>query len=556
MTLRTLAGWLAALAVFTLGGCANPGLVAPMVEAAPAPAPAVEPAPAAAPVVVIAPSEPAPPTAAALAALAAANEAAESARRAEMILANEPAIAVDPLRPDVPVVLDDPVVRTDLWARVRKGYGVPSVEGALVRKWEQYYASKPDYVARMTDRGGRYLFHVVEEIEKRGMPVDLALLPFIESAFNPQAHSVASASGMWQFIPSTGKDFKLRQNVFRDDRRDVLASTRAALEFLQSLHRRLGDWQLALAAYNWGPGSVHRAQERNRAAGKPVNYESLQMPDETRNYLPKLQAIKNIVKRPETFGLTLPALENHPYFLSVRIARDIDVTVAARLAGLPLEEFHALNPQMNKPVILASGTPQVLLPYDNAAAFIRNLPKHQGPLASWTAWTVPKTLRAADAARQVGMSEDTLREVNRIPPRMLVKAGSTLLVSRSPQRDIDVSPQVADHAMLALAPDLPPLRKVTFRAGKKGDTVAAVASRYKVSAAQVAQWNGVAASARFAPGKSVVVMVSQAGTRQVAGRAGKRQVAGRAGKGVVRKAAASNGGRAAVRVAATRPRRG
>ena len=550
MTLRSLACWLAALAWLTLAGCASPGLVPqadlPAAQPATVAAPAVE-APAATPAVVEAPIEPALPTAATLAALAAANEAAEAARRAEMILANEPFIAVDPLRPDVPVVLDDPAVRTDLWARVRKGYGVPDVEGALVRKWEQYYASKPDYVARMTDRGGRYLFHVVEEIEKRGMPVDLALLPFIESAFNPQAHSVARASGMWQFIPSTGKDFKLYQNVFRDDRRDVLASTRAALDFLQSLHRRLGNWQLALAAYNWGPGSVNRAQERNRAEGKPVNYESLQMPDETRNYLPKLQAIKNIVKRPESFGLTLPALENHPYFLSVKIARDIDVAVAARLAGLPLEEFHALNPQMNKPVILASGTPQVLLPFDNAAAFIRNLPKHRGPLASWTAWTVPKTLRAADAARQVGMSEDTLREVNRIPPRMLVKAGSTLLVSRSPQRDTDVSTQVADHAMLALAPDHPPLRKVTFQAGKKGDTVAAVAARYKVSALQVAQWNGVPANARFAPGRAVVVMLPQAG---------KRQVATRAGKGGVRKAAAGNDSRGAVRVATTRPRRG
>ena len=191
----------------------------------------------------------------------------------------------------------------------------------------------------MTERGSRYLFHVVEEIDKRGMPTELALLPFIESAFNPQAMSVARASGMWQFMPATGKDFDLKQNLFRDDRRDVLASTRAALDYLQMLHRQFGDWQLALAAYNWGQGSVQRAIDRNLKAGQPADYESLRMPDETRNYVPKLQAVKNIVMQPQAFAITLPALENHPYFLTVPITNDIDVDVAVRLAGISLDEF-------------------------------------------------------------------------------------------------------------------------------------------------------------------------------------------------------------------------
>ncbi len=312
---------------------------------------------------------------------------------------------------------------------------------------------------------------------------------------------------MWQFMPATGLHFELAQNVFRDDRRDVLASTRAALDYLTRLHGMFGDWHLALAAYNWGEGNVQRAIKRNQQAGLPSDYASLKMPAETRDYVPKLQAVKNIVANPAAFSLTLPELQNHPYFLSVPIARDIDVAIAARLAELPLDEFKALNPQMNKPVILAAGTPQVLLPYDNADIFLKALKRHRGPLASWTAWVAPKTMKTAQVAQQVGMSEAALRDINRIPPRMVVKAGSTLVVPRSAQRHADVPGTVADNATMALAPDGPALRRVAFRAGKKGDTVSAIAKRYSVSAAQVAQWNKTHAAAHFAAGSTVVVFV-------------------------------------------------
>jgi membrane-bound lytic murein transglycosylase D len=301
-------------------------------------------------------------------------------------------VPVDPLRPDVHLDLDDRAARVDLWDRVRRGFAMPDLDSELVRERERWYASRPDYVARMTERGGRYLFYIVEELDKRGMPTELALLPFIESAYNPQAMSVARASGMWQFIPSTGRDFELKQNVFRDDRRDVLASTRAALDYLQKLYGMFGDWQLALAAYNWGEGSVQRAIAKNQRAGLPTDYRSLRMPAETQGYLPKLQAVKNIVARPASFNLALPELMNHPYFLSVPIEHDIDVALAVKLAGLPIEEFQSLNPQMNRPVILAAGTPQLLLPYDNANRFVRELPIHRGPLATWTAWLAPKTM--------------------------------------------------------------------------------------------------------------------------------------------------------------------
>ncbi|OZA93672.1 MAG: lytic transglycosylase, partial [Polaromonas sp. 39-63-203] len=178
----------------------------------------------------------------------------------------------------------------ELWDRIRRGFAMPDLQGELVTEREQWYASRPEYMQRMTGRSSKYLFHIVEELERRQMPTELALLPFIESAFNPQAVSSAKAAGMWQFMPATGKDFDLKQNIFRDDRRDVLASTRAALDYLQRLHRMFGDWHLALAAYNWGEGSVGRAIAKNQKLGLGTSYSELSMPAETRLYVPKLQA--------------------------------------------------------------------------------------------------------------------------------------------------------------------------------------------------------------------------------------------------------------------------
>lgn len=304
----------------------------------------------------------------------------------------------------------------DLWERIRRGFAMPNLDTDLVRQQEQWYGSRPDYIQRMTERSRKYLFHIVEELERRNMPTELALLPFIESAFNPQAVSTAKAAGMWQFIPSTGRHFDLKQNMFRDDRRDVLASTRAALDYLQKLHGRFNDWHLALAAYNWGEGSVGRAIARNQRAGLGTGYTDLSMPTETRQYVPKLQAVKNIVANPDAFRIDLPDIPDHPYFQTVDIQRDIDVALAARLADVKIEDFKALNPSANRPVILAAGTPQILLPWDNATVFQRNLEAHDaGQLASWTAWTAPATLTVAAAAQRVGMGESEFRAINQIP---------------------------------------------------------------------------------------------------------------------------------------------
>jgi membrane-bound lytic murein transglycosylase D len=396
-------------------------------------------------------------------------------------------------------------VPADLWERIRRGFAMPDLQVDQVQGRERWYADRPDYIQRMTARSSKYLYHIVEELEQRNMPTELALLPFIESAFNPQAVSSARASGMWQFMPRTGKDFDLKQNAFRDDRRDVLASTRAALDYLQRLHGMFGDWHLALAAYNWGEGNVGKALARNKRLGEPLSYTDLRMPAETRLYVPKLQAMKNLVANPDGLGVTLPPIPNHPYFQTVPLPRDADVAVIAKLADVSMDDFKALNPSAHRPVMLASGTPHILLPWDNAEIFQRNLESHDGQLASWTAWVAPKNMKVADAAKRVGMSEEELRTVNKIPPRMLIKAGSALLVPRSAQQQKDVSEKLADNGQLNLAPEQV-LRKQVVKA-RKGETMASLAKRYKVSVEQVADWNKLALNSSLKPGQKIMLMV-------------------------------------------------
>ena len=394
----------------------------------------------------------------------------------------------------------------DLWERIRRGFAMPGLDNDLVRDREQWYSARPDYILQMTERSRKYMFYIVEELERRNMPSELALLPFVESAFNPQAVSSAKAAGMWQFMPATGKSFDLKQNVFRDDRRDVLASTRAALDYLQKLYVMFGDWHLALAAYNWGEGSVGRAIAKNQRAGLGVTYTDLTMPMETRFYVPKLIALKHIVATPGTFNSRLPLIENHPFFQTVDIKRDIDVALAAKLAEVSLPDFKALNPSASRPVILAAGTPQILLPWDNAAVFQRNLEAYTGGrLASWTVWLAPTTLKSADAAKRVGMTDEALRSINNIPPRVLIKAGSSLLVTRASNLETDVGVQVADNGQISLTPEIV-LKRTMVKAGKK-DTVATLALRYSVSVASLAEWNKTTPTAAFKAGQTVVLFL-------------------------------------------------
>ena len=394
----------------------------------------------------------------------------------------------------------------DIWVRIRQGFAMPDLENDLVKDREVWYAARPDYMVRMTERSRRYLFHIVEELERRNMPTELALLPFIESAFNPEAVSSAKAAGMWQFMPATGKYFDLKQNVFRDERRDVVESTRAALDYLQKLHGMFGDWHLALAAYNWGEGSVGRALAKNKAAGLGLSYSELRMPNETRYYVPKLQAVKNIIAQPQNFNVRLPLIQNHPYFKSVSITRDIDVKLAANFSGVSMEDFKALNPSMSRPVILAAGTPEILLPWDNADRFQRRLEEHaQKQLATWTAWSVPKTMKVSEVSKLVKMTEAELRSVNQIPSGMQIKQGSTLLVARQGALDADVTEHLADNAKISFAPEIV-LRRMMVKV-QKGDTLATLASRHDVTPMNIAAWNKLKMPVALKPGQSIAILV-------------------------------------------------
>ena len=424
----------------------------------------------------------------------------------------------------------------DVWGRIRKGFAIPDLVNPLVDTQTAWYTARPDYIQRTTTRASRYLFHVVQELEKRNMPTELALLPFIESAFNPQAFSSAKAAGMWQFIPSTGLDFKLKQNMFKDERRDVLASTDAALTYLQRLYGMFGDWQLALAAYNWGEGSVQRAIAKNKAAGLPIDFNSLSplMPVETRNYVPKLQAVKNIIAAPEQYGLTLPKVDNQPYFVTIGKTRDIDVKVAAQLAELSLDEFRALNPQFNRPVITGSSNTRILLPESNATKFRANLAKWGHALSSWTAHTVGSAReRIETLAARLGTTPEVLREVNHIPPKMRLKAGSTILVPKSEiAGENDIAPEVADRAVMAIEPDVPDTRKITVKAGRR-DTLASIAARNKVTVAQIRSWNSLKLD-RLTPGQKLQLQVpyklaKASGGHRLAATSTAHHVAGKAG---------------------------
>ena len=317
---------------------------------------------------------------------------------------------------------------SDLWARMRQGFAMRDLSMDLVTDRQIWYLARPGALRNTLERGRKYLYFIVEELEKRGMPTELALLPMVESAYNPMAYSPARASGLWQFIPSTGKDFSLDQNWWVDERRDIVASTNAALTYLQALYEMHGDWHLALASYNWGENAVARAVAKNKAAGLPTEFAYLSMPQETRYYVPKLQALKNIIANPQLFGITLPPIPNEPYFVSIGTRGGMDLHTAAQLAEMPMKDFLELNPSFNRPVIPGESDHHVIVPKDKAGTFVTNLENHDRPLLSWKTYTVERGERVEQIAARFGISPTKLREVNGLAPRMRPGPGYTLLV--------------------------------------------------------------------------------------------------------------------------------
>ena len=371
----------------------------------------------------------------------------------------------------------------DLWERIRRGFALPNLDTAEVKQSEDWYAARPDYMARMVDRSRRYLYYIVSEVEKRGMPLETALLPMIESAYNPMAYSTGRASGIWQFIPSTGKSYGMKQTWWLDERRDVLAATDGALDYLQKLHDEFNDWYLAFAAYNWGEGSVRRAIAANRKRGLPTDYLSLAMPAETRNYVPKLQAVKNIVRDPESHNLELALIPDAPCFTVVRTARKIDVKIAAELAEMPLDEFLSLNPQHNRPVIAGADQTTILLPYDKAELFASKLELSNQPMVTWQAYKTKANETLPQLATRFGLPLETLRTVNGIGARATVPVGHALLVpTQAPSDATAASLQNAVFTTVASA-------RTLYHRVRKGETLSSIAAHYAVSAQDLKGWN-------------------------------------------------------------------
>ena len=398
--------------------------------------------------------------------------------------APSPIVLVNPFDGGEPDLEPLPPSPGDLWDRIVRGYAIPDIQGPLVEKWEQWYAERPDYVARMVERSRRYLYHIVTEVEARGMPSEIALLPIVESAFNPNALSVSRASGIWQFMPQTGKTYGLKQNWWFDSRRDVIAATSSALDYLQTLNAEFNDWQLSLAAYNWGEGNVRRAVARNRAKGLPVDLASLRnVPDETRNYVPKLQAVKNIIADPAKYGLAMADVPNAPYFTVVRTTIRMDVKRAAELAELPLDEFLALNPQHNRPVISGADEYAILLPIDKAEVFAAKLNLVAQPLVSWQAHRMKRGETLPQVATRYGMSIETLRSVNGIGPRQTVPTGYALLVPM--QRPTAEAAASLEDAVFTTVP----MNRTFYYTVRRGDTLTEVAAHYGVTVSDLKRWN-------------------------------------------------------------------
>ena len=407
------ATWLPIVLLFA--GCSS------TVNLAPAPPPVVAAviAPLATPVTVNA----APPSA--TFAVAAASGVAPPAAPLLALESNRAAArAVAPMTPPA-----------DLWERIQRGYAMPNLESELVREREQWYATRPDYLQRMGERGRKYLFHIVEELERRSMPTELALLPFIESAFNPQAVSSAKAAGMWQFMPATGKHFELKQNAFRDDRRDVLASTRAALDYLQKLHGMFGDWHLATASYNAGEGRVKRALRGAESQDYFAVSEARRLPNETRNYVPKLMAAMIISKNPTKFGFDVAEGSRALKSRTVRVEKSVSLAELAQSISVNPSVLENLNPELRVGITpparaTEKGFYEVRVPdqsYDAAVAAIDSLP--EASRVQRVAAKVRKAETVSHFARRNGITLASLQSTNPgLKAGTRLRRGQTLLV--------------------------------------------------------------------------------------------------------------------------------
>lgn len=392
----------------------------------------------------------------------------------------------------------------DLWDRLRAGYAFPETDHPRIDAELAWYVNHPDYLARTVERARPYLWLIVEAIEQRDMPQEIALLPVVESAFQPFAYSHGRAAGLWQFIPSTGTHFGLKQNWWYDGRRDVLASTSAALDYLQQLNTMFdGDWLLALAAYNSGAGTVTRAIRNNRNRGRATDYWSLDLPRETRAYVPKLLALGHIFADPEAFDIEITSLPDEPVLTRVHVGAQIDLARAAELAGITLEEVYRLNPAFNRWATDPDGPHELLLPVDKAADFAIRLAETEGEQrVTWKRHQIGDGETLGHIARRYDTTVDVLRRVNGINGHM-IRAGRSLVIPVA-MKDLNSYTLSAEQRRTTTQNTRRGDDRIVHVV-KSGDTLWDLSRKYRVSVNQIANWNAMSPRDVLRPGQRLVI---------------------------------------------------
>ena len=382
----------------------------------------------------------------------------------------------------------------NLWQRIYSRFEIKDENNSRSKKYEDWYSARPEYVERMMDRSQKYLFYVVGEVEKRGMPSEIALLPMIESAYNPIANSRSKAVGIWQFIPSTGKLYGLKQDWWQDKRRNVVDATNAALDYLQKLHALFGTWDLALAAYNAGEGTVSRAIARNKAKGLPTDYAHLKLPAETKDYVPKLQAIKNIVSNPNHYGLYIDPIPNKPYFTYVDAPAVIDADLAANLAEISYDEFLLLNSEYRRPLIRTNEkTQQLILPISSADTFIKNLSQNEKPLVSWNIYQPKRNEKIKAIANKFDMEESDLIKANDLNPQKIIKPSTIILVAKKEGEETNANQNISESKIQKDSKSEDSAKPNKYKV-KPGDTLTKISKKYGISIDELKDINQITSS--------------------------------------------------------------
>jgi membrane-bound lytic murein transglycosylase D len=382
---------------------------------------------------------------------------------------------------------------SDLFDRMRAGFKLEDhPEEAGIDQQLDWFASNPDYLQRAFGRSELYLYHIVTQLEARGMPLEIALLPVVESAFEPYAYSRARASGLWQFIPETGSRYGMKQDWWYDGRRDIVEATRGALDYLQALHDEFnGDWLLAIAAYNCGEMAVERAVEINRAAGKPIDFWSLRLPAETRAYVPKLLAMKRLVSDPETYGLSISAIPNQPYFVRVETKGQINLKLAAEIAGVTPEELYELNPAFHRWATDPAGPHFLLLPVDAAQVFSENITElSEEQRMGLTHYTVRQGDSVVSVAHHFDTTVNVIRDLNGLPEGRLT-VGTDLRIPSSTAVTLPAKVMLAAARVDGKVRENRRERRVRIQTVRAGETLWTIARRHGVNVNTLASMNGM-----------------------------------------------------------------